>query len=118
MTEVKMTTKQTIELAIDDLRTVFREEFESYFSKILDGQDYKDDDSSEFLTTSDAAKFLNVHPNTIYNWAKEGRIEKHSIGRKLHFRKSDLLNSLKSNTILGNLSDTKLETLSRLGRDA
>jgi excisionase family DNA binding protein len=113
-----MTTKQTIELAIDDLRTVIREELEIYLPKILDDQSVNGNDSDDLLTTTDAAKFLNVHPNTIYNWAKEGRIEKHSIGRKLHFRKSDLLNSLKSNTILGNLSDTKLETLSRLGRDA
>jgi excisionase family DNA binding protein len=40
------------------------------------------DDLPELLTIGNAAELLNVHPNTLRNWEKEGLIEVVRIGRR------------------------------------
>ena len=40
------------------------------------------DDLPELLTIGSAAKLLNVHPNTLRNWEKEGFIKVIRIGKR------------------------------------
>ncbi len=39
-------------------------------------------DMQELLTIKEAAKFINVHPNTLRNWEKEGKIQAVRIGTR------------------------------------
>jgi excisionase family DNA binding protein len=49
-------------------------------------------DTPELLTIRQAAKLINVHPNTLRNWEKEGRISAMRIGprRDRRYLKSSL----------------------------
>ncbi len=39
-------------------------------------------DFSELLTIKEAAKLINVHPNTLRNWEREGKIQAVRIGTR------------------------------------
>jgi len=39
-------------------------------------------DLQELLTIKEAAKLINVHPNTLRNWEKEGKIQAVRIGSR------------------------------------
>ncbi len=41
-----------------------------------------DSELSELLTIKEAAKLINVHPNTLRNWEKEGKIQAVRIGSR------------------------------------
>ena len=47
----------------------------------------------EFLTIQEASRFIRVHPNTLRNWEKEGKIKAMRIGsrRDRRFSKQSLL---------------------------
>ena len=53
-------------------------------------------DTPELLTIKEAAKLINVHPNTLRNWEKEGRISALRVGprRDRRYFKSSLNNML------------------------
>ena len=46
----------------------------------------------ETVTTAQAAKLLNVHPVTLYNWAaaRSGPIQPRRVGRSLHWSVADI----------------------------
>ncbi len=41
-----------------------------------------DKELHELLTIKEAAKLINVHPNTLRNWEKEGKIQAVRIGSR------------------------------------
>jgi len=47
----------------------------------------------EFLTVSEVCRFFNVHPNTLRNWDKSGKLKALRIGERKdrRYRKEDVL---------------------------
>lgn len=43
-----------------------------------------------WLTTTEAARFLDVTPNTLYRWLKDGTIPVRRIGGRWRFYREDL----------------------------
>jgi excisionase family DNA binding protein len=50
---------------------------------------------SGFITRSQAIKFLNISPPTLYRYQKTGLLPYHKVGRKIYFNKRDLVNATK-----------------------
>jgi chromosome partitioning protein len=50
------------------------------------------EDNSGFLTTEEAARLLNVHPNTIVRWIKSGRLPSSKIGREYRIPREAIKN--------------------------
>ena len=53
----------------------------------------------EWLTAKEAAKFLGVTTRTLSIWRQKGILKVAKIGRKLHFKRSDLDALLNRNTL-------------------
>ncbi len=53
----------------------------------------------EWLTAKEAAKFLGVTTRTLSIWRQKGILKVAKIGRKLHFKRSDLEALLNRNTL-------------------
>jgi len=49
-------------------------------------------EESDWLTTSEAARYLRVHPETLRNWARKGVIPAAKLGNRggFRFRRDDL----------------------------
>jgi len=65
----------------------------------------------QLLTVKEAADFLQLHPKTVYNYLKEGRITYHKIGNQVRLKECDLeeyLQQGKHNTSLDILPKLKL----------
>ncbi len=66
----------------DLLRKIISEEIQILEKKITK--------KPKLLTRAQAAKYLDVCPNTISEWVKYGRLENRGIGRKILLLDSDL----------------------------
>ncbi|WP_420398682.1 helix-turn-helix domain-containing protein [Flagellimonas sp.] len=49
----------------------------------------------EHLSTSEAMKFLNCSKTTLWKWEKDGKINKYGIGRKVYYKRSELIAAIK-----------------------
>ena len=67
------------------------------------------------LTTSEVARLLNVHINTVRRWSNQGVLKTHRIGSRgdRRFSRDDLAEFLAQKSGLTRL-DAELETLNRL----
>jgi len=52
-------------------------------------------EDSNLLNMTETIAFLKVSKVTIHNWKKAGIIKSHKMGRKLYFKKSELLEAIK-----------------------
>ena len=75
---------------------------------------------SPMLTTSEVARILNVHINTVRRWSNQGILESHRIGSRgdRRFRKEDVDKFLNKNISGGieswmDLIEDKVESLPR-----
>nr|WP_262898910.1 helix-turn-helix domain-containing protein [Hymenobacter piscis] len=50
----------------------------------------------ELLTVSEAAKMLNVCPQTVHDWKRRGVLPYHKMGGRTYLKRADLLNALQS----------------------
>lgn len=76
---------------IDDLERVIEKLFGKYMQPHLTQQT----DSDELLQIQEAAKILEVSISTLHTYKKVGAIPFHRIGRRVYFKKSEILDSLK-----------------------
>jgi len=53
-------------------------------------------DPDELLTIEEAVDLLKISKPTLWRWCKTGKLNKLAIGGRRYFRKTELLNSLKS----------------------
>lgn len=49
----------------------------------------------EHLTTSDAMELLDCSKTTLWKWEKDGRIKKYGLGRKIYYKRTELLAAIK-----------------------
>lgn len=52
-------------------------------------------ENPDLMDMEEAIKFLKVSKVTIHNWKKKGIIKSHKMGRKLYFKRSELLDAIK-----------------------
>ena len=83
-----MSKEVTANQVITGLKNLFKEAI----SETLPG------DEEVFFTQPEAAQFLKVSKPTLIKWKREGVIPFYQHGRKVFFRKSELLKALKVKT--------------------
>lgn len=49
---------------------------------------------SEVLTRKQASKFLSISLTTLKTWTKNGLIQAYSLGGRIYYKRSELVNSL------------------------
>lgn len=49
------------------------------------------DNAEEVLSVDEVCKRLNVSRTTVYEWRRSGKVPSHQIGRRVFFKKSELL---------------------------
>lgn len=47
----------------------------------------------------EVADILGIHPGTVFNWIKNGKIKATKIGRALRVKRSDLIKFIKENEV-------------------
>lgn len=45
---------------------------------------------TEFLTRLEVSKMLKVDISTVHNWSKSGKLQKHAIGNRIYFKRSEI----------------------------
>lgn len=85
-----MNDESIIVLKAKELREIIREELRATRPQ------EPDMNPGERLTRRQAAKFLEVSYQTIYNYVKRGLIKPHGIGKKEFFLKNELMEVIKN----------------------
>lgn len=80
---------QIITLSVEDLRRVVMECIEAVF-----GAQAKASPSDELLTMEEAARQLGVGKVTLWRLRRSGQLPSHSLGKRIYFKKSELLAAL------------------------
>lgn len=84
---------QFIQITPEVLATMLADSVEAIITKHL--RDLTSPPSEELLNRTEAAQFLNINKVTLWKRTCEGAIPAHRQGRRVLYRKSDLLDSLK-----------------------
>lgn len=79
----------------EDIAKGLKKYFDEYYPK-----DHRppepDMNPGERLTRQQAAKFLEVSYQTMYNYTRDGLVKEHGIGKKKFYLKSELIEALKN----------------------
>jgi excisionase family DNA binding protein len=86
----------TIHLNPEELKTLITEAVQEATIK-LSGNNFHYEQKEDYLDQREAAKFLRISFPTIIRWKKEKKIPYYQEGRKVLFKKSELLRVLKRN---------------------
>ena len=71
-----------------EIKRQIRDEIQNNYHQYKDmGQD--------LINTEAAAQLLNVSAKTIGNWAKDGKLEKRNIGRKVYYSKKQIISIIR-----------------------
>lgn len=95
------------QLSVSEIRKMFRQEIESYFSN-RPKQNESDSKPDELLTIQQAAEFLHLSPFTIYGLVSRSEIPSMKRGKRLYFSKDELLTWVKGSR-RGTASDAEKE---------
>jgi excisionase family DNA binding protein len=83
----------------EDLKAIIIEAIKEANS-ILSGNNNQENSTEDYLDQREAAKFLRITLPTIINWKKNNKIPYFQEGRKILFKKSELLQVLRKNESL------------------
>ncbi|SMO72334.1 helix-turn-helix domain-containing protein [Solitalea koreensis] len=90
--EIVIITNEKIEYLI---RNSIKDVISEYYPKLLNLTSISQkEETKDFLTRKQAAEFLNCSMTSLYNYQKAGVISYYQVGRKILFRKSQLLDSM------------------------
>lgn len=85
-------------LSADELKTLFREvliEFKTE-QELLDKQSKKSKPEEVLLNPSEVTALLRISKVTLQKWCVKGHLKKYTLGRKVFFKKSEILEALES----------------------
>lgn len=80
-----------------DLKKLISEAVKEELQNIIHnktGRNSQSSDGDELLTRKETASILNVTLPTLTKYVRSGKIKCHKIGRRVLFKKSDILNSI------------------------
>ena len=72
-----------------NVRNIVKEEFEAYYRSII---------SEKLLSPSEVCKLFdpNISKVTLANWTTQGRLKKYSLGGRVFYKYSEVMESLKT----------------------
>lgn len=90
-----MTQIQVFQLSVEDLSTMIRQSVASELQKVSNFiSTTPKDDSDKILTREEVCKLLKVSTTTLFNWNNDKILENHKVGRRVYYKKSDVLAKL------------------------
>ncbi len=75
-----------ISISTDQLQDLIKDAVRSELSKKKE---------KEILNSKEICEFLNIHPSTLSAWKRENKIPFSKIGKRVFFKRQDVINSLK-----------------------
>lgn len=90
---------QLIIIKPDDLEDVKSElrEIKTYLQDLFSTKPILCKD--EYISNQEVSKMLNVTTRTISDWTKKGVLKCHKVGRKLRFKRSEVIDLIERNKI-------------------
>ncbi len=82
-----------VHVSIEDMTSIMREVVATELQKVkeLISLIPKEDDSDKILTREEVCKLLKVSTTTLFNWNNDKILENHKVGRRVYYKKSDVL---------------------------
>jgi len=85
-------TIQLIQLTPNELQNAIIEEINQKFEELKTS--FQTKEPTELLTRSETSKLLKVNLTTLWNWTKQGKLVSYSIGNRVYYKRSEVLQSL------------------------
>ena len=87
-----MTHIQVYQLSLEDLSTMIRQSVATELQKVSNFiSPTPKDESEKILTREEVCKLLKVSTTTLFNWNNDKILENHKVGRRVYYKKSDVL---------------------------
>ncbi len=81
-----------VHVSLEDMTSIMREVVASELQKVKNlNTEVPKDDSDNILTREDVCKLLKVSTTTLYNWNNDKILVNYKVGRRVYYRKSDVL---------------------------
>jgi len=81
-------------LELDDLKTVIEDTVKLTIVKLK--KDNPEKPEPIFVSRVEAAQLLDVCLSTLDKWSRQGKLEKHFLGKVVRYNRTEVLNALKT----------------------
>jgi len=81
----------------DELKEMIYSTVKEVLSEIK--EEMKPDEQDTLITRDEAAKLLRVSKTTLYHWGLNGKLGFYKIGRKVYYKRNEVLSSLERERI-------------------
>jgi excisionase family DNA binding protein len=85
---------QITNMSPEELKELVKECIKESISKQEEPKTGKEKNEEQFLSVKEVQELLKISKVTIHSWKKKGKIKPHSIGRKIFFKKSQIISLL------------------------
>jgi predicted DNA-binding transcriptional regulator AlpA len=87
-----MTQIQVFQLSVEDLSTMIRQSVATELQKVSNFiSTTPKDDSDKILTRKEVCELFGVTEATLFNWNNEKILVNYKVGRRVYYKKSDVL---------------------------
>ena len=83
---------QFVQVTPEELQEAILQGVKSQLERL--SKDFQPKEPEEYLTRAEVAKLLKVDLSTVHNWSKAGKLQRHGIGNRVLYKRSEIEQSL------------------------
>ncbi len=89
-----------VQMTVGNLKALIKQTVEEVIKQKGNKKPKKEKKGNKLMTREEVEKFLGVSDTTLYNWNKSGELPAQKIGRRVYYKKDEIVAKLRNSQTL------------------